>query len=55
VGRDKVIDLVTQAYNTELLSTMLSRLEQINLELWRPTGGAINWPMSWRGCWMSAT
>ena len=28
VGRDKAIDLVSQAYNTELISTMLSRLEQ---------------------------
>ncbi len=28
VGRDKAIDLVTQAYNTELISTMLSRLEK---------------------------
>ena len=27
VGRDKAIDLVMQAYNTELLTTLLNRLE----------------------------
>ena len=27
VGRDKAIDLVTQAYNTEMLTTLLNRLE----------------------------
>jgi hypothetical protein len=27
VGRDRAIELVTQAYNTELLTTMVSRLE----------------------------
>jgi len=27
VGRDKAIDLVVQAYNTELLTTYLGRLE----------------------------
>jgi hypothetical protein len=27
VGREKAIDLVTQAYNTELLTTMLNRME----------------------------
>lgn len=27
VGRDKAIELVTQAYNTELLANMLNRLE----------------------------
>ena len=27
VGRDKAIDLVMQAYNTELLTTLLHRLE----------------------------
>lgn len=28
VGRDKAIDLVVQAYNTELLTTIVSRLEE---------------------------
>ena len=28
VGRDKAIDLVMQAYNTELLTNLLSRLEE---------------------------
>ncbi len=28
VGKDKAIDLVIQAYNTELLSTMLNRMEE---------------------------
>lgn len=28
VGRDKAIDLVMQAYNTELLTSLLSRLEE---------------------------
>ena len=28
VGRDKVIDLVMQSYNTELLTTLLNRLEE---------------------------
>ncbi len=28
VGRDKGIDLVAQAYNTELLTNLLSRLEE---------------------------
>jgi hypothetical protein len=28
VGRDKAIDLVMQAYNTELLTTILNRLEE---------------------------
>lgn len=27
VGRDKAIDLVTQAYNTEMLTMLLTRLE----------------------------
>lgn len=27
VGRDKAIDLVMQAYNTEMLTTLLNRLE----------------------------
>lgn len=27
VGRDKAVDLVVQAYNTELLTTIVSRLE----------------------------
>ena len=27
VGRDKAIELVTQAYNTEMVTTLLSRLE----------------------------
>jgi hypothetical protein len=28
VGREKAIELVTQAYNTEMLTTLLSRLEE---------------------------
>jgi len=28
VGREKAIDLVIQSYNTELLTTLLSRLEE---------------------------
>lgn len=28
VGREKAIDLVVQAYNTELLTTIVSRLEE---------------------------
>lgn len=28
VGREKAIDLVMQAYNTELLTTMLTRMEE---------------------------
>jgi hypothetical protein len=28
VGKEKAIDLVLQAYNTELLSTMLNRMEE---------------------------
>ncbi len=28
VGRDKAIDLVMQSYNTELLTTLLNRLEE---------------------------
>lgn len=28
VGRDKAIDMVLQAYNTELLTTIVSRLEE---------------------------
>lgn len=28
VGKDKAVDLVMQAYNTELLSTMLNRMEE---------------------------
>jgi len=28
VGKDKAIDLVIQAYNTELLSTMMNRKEE---------------------------
>jgi len=28
IGREKAIDLVVQAYNTELLTTMVSRLEE---------------------------
>lgn len=28
VGRDKAIELVTNAYNTELMTTWLSRLDQ---------------------------
>ena len=28
VGRDKAIDLVAQAYNTEMLTTLLNRLEE---------------------------
>jgi hypothetical protein len=28
VGRDKAIDLVIQSYNTELLTNLLSRLEE---------------------------
>ena len=27
VGREKAVELVTQAYNTEILTTLLSRLE----------------------------
>ena len=28
VGREKAIELVTQAYNTEMLTTLLNRLEE---------------------------
>jgi len=28
IGREKAIDLVMQAYNTELLTTLLNRLEE---------------------------
>ncbi|HEY4247526.1 MAG TPA: hypothetical protein VGM64_11750 [Lacunisphaera sp.] len=28
IGRDKAIDLVMQSYNTELLTTLLNRLEE---------------------------
>ncbi len=28
VGKDKAVELVIQAYNTELLSTMLNRMEE---------------------------
>jgi len=28
VGREKAIELVVEAYNTELLSTMLNRMEE---------------------------
>lgn len=28
VGREKAIDLVMQAYNTEMLTTLLNRLEE---------------------------
>ncbi|HVT72955.1 MAG TPA: hypothetical protein VHD61_07445 [Lacunisphaera sp.] len=28
VGKDKAVELVMQAYNTELLSTMLNRMEE---------------------------
>lgn len=28
IGRDKAIELVTQAYNTEMLTTLLNRLEE---------------------------
>lgn len=36
VGREKAIDLVMQAYNTELLATLLNRLEEGKQQM---TGG----------------
>lgn len=36
IGRDKAIELVTQAYNTELVTTMLNRLEQNRPQMMNP-------------------